>query len=102
MSEMSLILDEAEVERLIAERANLAFQRNAVAARIDEIDRALHASGEARLRASQPPRVTHQYPLDGEEGPVLCCGLDPSRVPLTDRMTLDPARVTCGKGGVQP
>ena len=50
MSEMSLILDEAEVERLLAERESLRVQRDAVAARMDEIDRALFTSGEARLR----------------------------------------------------
>ena len=47
---MSDILDEAEVERLIADRANLIFQRNAVQARIDEIDRHLAALREAALR----------------------------------------------------
>ena len=47
---MSDILDEAEVERLIAEQANLIFQRNAVQARIDEIDRHLAALREAALR----------------------------------------------------
>ena len=50
MSTMSDILDEAEVERLIADRANLIFQRNAVQARIDEIDRHLAALREAALR----------------------------------------------------
>ena len=50
MSELADILDEAEVERLIAERESLRVQRDAVAARMDEIDHALVASGEARLR----------------------------------------------------
>ena len=47
---MSDNLDEAEVERLIADRANLIFQRNAVQSRIDEIDRHLAALREAALR----------------------------------------------------
>ena len=101
MSEVGDILADAEVERLIAERANLIFQRNAVQARINEIDGALHASGEALLRASRPPRVTHQYPLDAEGGPTLCCGLSLSRIPRTEWLTTDPARVTCGKEGAQ-
>ena len=50
VSTMSDILDEAEVERLLAERESLRIQRDAVAARMDEIDRALFTSGEARLR----------------------------------------------------
>ena len=47
---MSDILDEAEVERLIAEQANLIFQRNAVQARIDEIGRHLAALRDVALR----------------------------------------------------
>ena len=47
---MSDILDEAEVERLIADRANLIFQRNAVQARIDEIGRHLAALRDVALR----------------------------------------------------
>ncbi len=50
MSELTDILDEAEVERLIADRANLCFQRNAVQSRTDEIDRHLAALREAALR----------------------------------------------------
>ena len=53
MSELADILDEAEVDRLFAEREQLRLQRDAVSARIDEIDRALHVSGEARLRVTQ-------------------------------------------------
>jgi hypothetical protein len=101
VSEMSIILDEAEVGRLIAEQANLIFQRNAVQARIDEISRALTASGEARLRANQRAEATHQCPPDGGGGLMPCCGLTPFEVPRTDRMTLDPALVTCHKEGGQ-
>lgn len=50
MSEIGDILADAEVERLIADRANLLFQRNAVDARIDEIDRHLAALRETALR----------------------------------------------------
>lgn len=50
MSEIGDILADAEVERLIADRANLIFQRNAVQSRIDEIDRHLAALREAALR----------------------------------------------------
>ena len=53
MSTMSDFLDEAEVELLQAERAGLKIQLDAVASRIDEIDCALHVSGEARLRANR-------------------------------------------------
>jgi hypothetical protein len=96
VSELTDILDGAEVERLIAEQANLIFQRNAVQARIDEISRALTASGESRLRANQRAEVTHQCPPDSG-GLMPCCGLTPFEVPRTDRMTLDPALVTCGR-----
>ena len=90
MSELSVILDEAEVARLIAERGTLQVQMDAVAARIDEIDRAL---------AAQPsPEVTHLCPQDGAGGVMSCCRLTPFDVPRSDRMTLDPALVTCGKG----
>jgi hypothetical protein len=80
---MSIILDEAEIERLIAERANLQIQRDAVmdrmdgvdgtlcglqfqldavAARIDEIDRAL-AIGllEAVDRRITPEHVAARF-----------------------------------------
>ena len=50
MSEVGDILADAEVERLIADRANLLFQRNAVQARIDEIDQHLAALRETALR----------------------------------------------------
>ena len=50
MSEIGDILADAEVERLIADRANLLFQRNAVDARIDVIDRHLAALRETALR----------------------------------------------------
>ncbi len=40
--------------------------------------------------------TTHMCPPDG--GNVMpCCSLTPWEVPRTDRMTLDPALVTCGK-----
>ena len=90
MSELSTILDEAEVTRLTAERASLQVQADAVAARIDEIDRA--------LAAQPPPEVTHECPPDGAGGVMSCCGLTPFDVPRSDRMTLNPALVTCGKG----
>jgi hypothetical protein len=103
VSELSDILDEAEVERLIAEQANLIFQRNAVQARIDEISRALTASGEARLlyNPENVAEVTHACPPDDGGGLMPCCGLTPFEVPRTDRMTLDPELVTCGKEGGQ-
>lgn len=50
MSEVGDILADAEVERLIADRANLLFQRNAVQARIDEIGRHLAALRDVALR----------------------------------------------------
>ena len=99
MSELSVILDEAEVDRLIAERVSLQVQLDAVAACIREIDRALVASGEARLRAATQPEIIHLCPPDGNGGLMPCCGLTPFEVPRTDRMTLDPALVTCGKEG---
>ena len=52
MSEVGDILADAEVERLIADRANLIFQRNAVQARIDELRFGVEVvapSGEAQL-----------------------------------------------------
>jgi hypothetical protein len=39
--------------------------------------------------------VIHQCPQDGDGGLMPCCGLTPFEVPRTDRMTLDPALVTC-------
>lgn len=38
--------------------------------------------------------TTHQCPPEG--GVMPCCGLTPFEVPSTDRITLDPALVTCG------
>jgi hypothetical protein len=113
VSELTDILDEAEVERLWAERDSLQVQLDAVAKRIAEIDRAIVASGEAKVRVNRrayPLRAfpltgdaetTHQCPPDGGGGLMPCCGLTPFEVPRTDRMTLDPALVTCHKEGGQ-
>jgi hypothetical protein len=40
--------------------------------------------------------TTHQCPSDNGGGVMPCCGLSPFEVPRTDRITLDPALVTCG------
>lgn len=40
------------------------------------------------------PEITHRCPPDGE-WEMPCCGLTPFEAPRTDRMTLDPAFVTC-------
>ena len=40
--------------------------------------------------------ITHQCPPDGEYL-MPCCGLTPFEAPKTDRMTLEPSLVTCGK-----
>jgi hypothetical protein len=40
------------------------------------------------------PEVTHACPPEGE-GLTPCCGRTPFELPMTDRMTLDPALVTC-------
>jgi hypothetical protein len=124
VSELSDILDEAEAERLIAERANLQIQRDAVmdrmdgvdgtlcglqfqldavAARIAEIDDALVTSGHTRLlyNPENVAEVTHACPPDDGGGLMPCCGLTPFEVPRTDRMTLDPELVTCHKEGCQ-
>lgn len=39
--------------------------------------------------------LIHACPPDGGDGLMSCCGQTPSGVPRTDRMTLDPALVTC-------
>ena len=38
--------------------------------------------------------VTHRCPPEGS-GVTSCCGRTPFELPMTDRMTLDPALVTC-------
>ena len=43
--------------------------------------------------AQIPAEVTHQSPPEG--GVMPCCGLTPFEVPRFDRITLDPALVTC-------
>jgi hypothetical protein len=43
-----------------------------------------------------PAKVTHQCPPDGG-GLMPCCELTPFEVPRTDRITEDPALVTCGR-----
>lgn len=40
--------------------------------------------------------ITHQCPPEGS-GLMPCCGRTPLQVPDTDRLTLDPALVTCPK-----
>jgi hypothetical protein len=39
--------------------------------------------------------TVHACPPE-DEGLTRCCGVAPFELPLTDRMTLDPALVTCG------
>jgi hypothetical protein len=41
--------------------------------------------------------LTHACPRAGSDGIMPCCGELPGGVPVTDRITLDPALVTCGK-----
>lgn len=38
--------------------------------------------------------VTHMAPLP-EDGVTYCCGKIPFELPRSDRMTLDPTKVTC-------
>lgn len=40
--------------------------------------------------------TTHQCPPDNGGGLMPCCGRTPFEVARTDRMTEDPALVTCG------
>ena len=54
--------------------------------------------GEPVIRERRAVLV-HLCPPDGNGGLMPCCGLTPFEVPRTDRMTLDPALVTCGKEG---
>jgi hypothetical protein len=42
--------------------------------------------------------ITHQCPPDGQYV-TPCCGLTPFELPRGDRITEDPALVTCGKEG---
>lgn len=51
----------------------------------------------AELGVAEPPGVTHACPPEGTGGLMPCCGLTPYEVSRTDRMTLDPSLVTCGK-----
>lgn len=44
---------------------------------------------------STATETTHQCPALGS-GVTQCCERTPFEVPRTDRMTLDPALVTCG------
>jgi hypothetical protein len=43
---------------------------------------------------AQPPGVTHRCPPEGS-GLMPCCGRTPFEVSRCDRITLDPALVTC-------
>jgi hypothetical protein len=52
----------------------------------------VYGDGLGRVQADG---VTHACPPDGG-GLMPCCGQTPFEVPRTDRMTLDPAQVTCG------
>ena len=52
-----------------------------------------------RLRSTPPPpsdAVVHASPEIGA-AEMPCCGRSPFEVPMTDRVTLDPERVTCRK-----
>lgn len=40
--------------------------------------------------------IVHQAPLEGT-GTTVCCGRAPFELPTTDKMTIKPALVTCGK-----
>ncbi len=62
----------------------------------------LHSLAE-RIRGHAPElhqptwaEIVHACPPEGS-GIMPCCGRTPFDAPLTDRMTLDPALVTCGR-----
>lgn len=55
--------------------------------------RQANAPGEEPM--STATETTHQCPALGS-GVTQCCERTPFEVPRTDRMTLDPALVTCG------
>jgi hypothetical protein len=57
--------------------------------------KALAVIGENGQIVRQEPEVFHQAPPDGGGGLMPCCGKTPFEVPGTDRMTADPALVTC-------
>jgi hypothetical protein len=46
-------------------------------------------------READPGSVVHACPRPADDGIMPCCGRTPFEVVLTDRMTLDPALVTC-------
>ena len=50
--------------------------------------------GYVRLAVSVTP-VTHASPADGNDI-TPCCGVTPFELPSWDRITLNPALVTCG------
>lgn len=52
----------------------------------------------AQTVGHEPPQVsvTHACPPRGAGGLTPCCGRTPFELPRTDRMTSDPALVTCG------
>ena len=57
--------------------------------------KALVVIGEDGQIVRQETEVVHQAPADGGGGLMPCCGKTPFDVPGTDRMTADPALVTC-------
>ena len=67
------------------------------------LDRVLAMMDRAVLPVRKEGRTmtetTHQCPPSGS-GVMPCCGLTPFEAPRTDRMTLDPALVTCGAPSV--
>ena len=47
-------------------------------------------------RGANRVEITHHCP-PGQQSLTPCCGKTPFELPHTDRMTLDPAMVTCGR-----
>lgn len=75
--------------------AEMAAMREDVAKRMPGVALAI-VEGFDQALVYRPGEVTHRCPLKGE-GITPCCGRTPLELPVTDRLTLDDALVTCSR-----